>query len=71
MLVIVIFLLCGLGGYFLFTWLFDLVTGYEPTKTHKYIDRSVHHHYHDNRQLTVNGNKFTSDRDKSTVDIDP
>ena len=71
-LFILILLFVGLpiGGDFLLTWLFDIITGYEPTKTYKYIDRSTHHHYHDNRQLTIDGNKFTPNSDKSTIDTD-
>lgn len=70
MLVFLFLVLCCAGGYFLFTWLFDLITGYKPEKNYKYIDRSTHHHYHDNRHLTIDGDKFTVNRDKSTIDTD-
>lgn len=65
---IVIFLFIGLPilGYFLFTGLFDIIFGrinndpYSPSKPTKIIDKSVYHHYHDNRQIHVDGEKFES-----------
>lgn len=70
MVVLVLLFLCAFGGYFIFTFIFDLITGYRPEKSHKYIDQSVHHHYHDNRKLTINGDEFTPNGNKSTIDVD-
>ncbi len=45
------FVLFGLFGWFLFTWLFDLITGYKKGDNgfedkYTYIDKSVHYHQH-------------------------
>ncbi|MDF0706604.1 hypothetical protein [Flagellimonas okinawensis] len=74
-LLIIILLFIGLPvlGYFLFTGLFDAIFGksdndpYSPSKPTKIIDKSVHHHYHDNRQIHVDGENFESlvDKDKN------
>ncbi len=52
----------GLLGRFIFLTIFDSVFGkpkdeypYDST----YIDNSVHHHYHDNRSVHVNGEDVT------------
>lgn len=47
-LVILFLAVCGAAGYFLFTGIFDAVAG-KPNPP--YIDRSVHHHYHDERSV--------------------
>ncbi|MGN7514485.1 MAG: hypothetical protein ACTHOM_08925 [Allomuricauda sp.] len=74
LIIIVLFLGLPILGYFLFTGLFDAFFGksnndpYPPSKPTKIIDKSVHHHYHDNRQIHVDGEKFESlvDKDKNT-----
>ena len=72
--VIVIALFIGLPllGYFLFTGVFDLFFPKDSNDSYsgpsKIIDNSVHHHYHDNRTLYVDGDKILPNSDKSTVD---
>ncbi|MBO0323456.1 hypothetical protein J0X14_14200 [Muricauda sp. CAU 1633] len=63
----------GVLGYFLFTYVFDLFTKQEDDfyRPSKYIDNSVHHHYHDNRTLFIDGDKILRDRNESASDIDP
>lgn len=71
--VIALFIGLPLLGWFLFTGFFDTVTGFgtNEEKSSKYIDRSVHHHYHDNRQVHLDGESFKSiDNDKFTVNGD-
>ena len=66
---LVIFIGLPVLGYYLFTGVFDSITGYSKEGT--YIDKSthVHHHYHDNRSVHLDGNKLTSNRDEPTIDI--
>ncbi|MFC4219397.1 hypothetical protein [Flagellimonas marina] len=53
-------------GYFLFTGVFDMIFGkneeapYYQSNPTKIIDKSVHHHYHDNRKINVDGKEFKS-----------
>ncbi len=65
---LIIFLFIGLPvlGYYLFTGIFDIFfksgDGDYPTISNqqKIIDKSVHHHYHDKRQIHVDGKEFKS-----------
>ena len=66
MLGIIIFAIAfGLIGRWLALAIFDAIFGNQnQEKTNTYIDKSVHHHYHDNRSVhldkeTFNGNKIT------------
>ncbi len=38
-------------------------------ETHTYIDKSIHHHYHDNRSIHLDGNKITPNGKESTIDV--
>ena len=57
LIVLVFIIICGAIGYFVFTGLFDLIVGKNQDST--FIDKSVHHHYHDNRSITYEGETHT------------
>ena len=46
---------CGLAGYYLFTSIFNLFFPSDKNDSipPTVIDKSVHHHYHDNRTLNI------------------
>ncbi len=72
--IVFMFLVAGLLGYLLFTGIFGLFFNSSKYDDHysgpsKYIDNSVHHHYHDNRSVYLDGDKFIPDRDKSSSDV--
>lgn len=55
-LIIGFLIVCGAAGYYLFTFVFDLFFGKHLKDDHTpptYIDKSVHHHYHDSRTLNI------------------
>lgn len=48
----------GLAGWYLFTGIFDAIFKHDDQCTkNTYIDRSIHHHYHDNRSITFNSDE--------------
>ena len=55
LLIIGFLIVCGLAGYYLFTGIFNLFFPPDKydSKSSTYIDKSVHHHYHDNRTLNI------------------
>ena len=56
LLIAAIIILFGAAGYYLFTFVFDLFFGKHLKDDYNhptYIDKSVHHHYHDNRTLNI------------------
>lgn len=66
--VLLILWLALFGGslYLLISGLYRWLGGGEG----RYIDRSVHHHYHDNREqhLHLDGNSFPVYKDKTPID---
>ena len=34
-----------------------------------YVDKSVHHHYHDNRSIYLDGDKVLPNSDETTIDV--
>lgn len=54
-------LLCG----FIAVQIFDFFV--KPEKKDTFIDKSVHHHYYDNRSISINGNEIPVNRDESTI----
>ncbi len=73
-IVIALFIGLPLLGWFLFTGAFDLITGYKKDDSISTpwisIDKSTHHHYHDNRSIHLDGDKILPDRDETTIDIE-
>lgn len=74
LIIFFMFLIAGSLGYLLFTGIFGMFfnsSKYDDNYSgpSKYIDNSVHHHYHDNRVAYLDGDKFIPNRDKSSSDI--
>lgn len=61
--------ICGLIGRWIMLAIFDSVSGYEkPT----YIDKSVHHHYHDIRTINlIQGDKRTVFKPQIRTVVEP
>lgn len=72
LIIIILFVGLPLLGYFLLTGIFDMFVkkdDYDYQPPSKYIDNSVHHHYHDNRSIYLDGNKALPDSEESSSDI--
>lgn len=52
-IVIAGFILFGYIGYSIAIWLFELVFPKPKDKSIQFIDNSVHHHYHEHKNLTI------------------
>ena len=66
---IICFLVFGLLGRFVALTVFDLISG-SREKNSSYTDKSIHHHYYDNRQIHLNSDIITANRDEIPIDID-
>ena len=53
-------LICGYIGYFVFTSIFDWITGYSKEPKQTFIDNSIHYHRH----LTI------TNKDEPTITIE-
>jgi len=60
--IIVLFIVCAGGGYWLSTSIFDLFFGVNKNET--YIDRSIHHHYHKHEHKNIS---IIDDRTKEKI----
>lgn len=60
--IVIVFIVCVGGGYYVFTGVFDSIFGKRESKGGDYIDNTTHiyhnHHYHDNRTINVDGEEF-------------
>lgn len=54
---------------FIVLTVFDSFFKNKEEETHTYIDKSIHHHYHDNRSIHLDGNKITPNGKESTIDV--
>lgn len=54
---VVLFFICVGGCYVVFKAIGDAVFG-KGENQNTYIDKSVHHHYYDNRSINVNDETF-------------
>jgi hypothetical protein len=55
--VIILFVVCVGGCYLVAKAIGNAIFGASEKKD-TYIDKSVHHHYHDNRSINVDGETF-------------
>jgi diacylglycerol kinase family enzyme len=54
---LMLFILC-VGGCWLLAKLFGEAMFGKSDNKNTYVDKSVHHHYHDNRSINVDGETF-------------
>jgi len=56
--IILLFVGCVFGCRWLFLSIFDGLSGSSPKET--YVDKTthIHHHYHDNRSIIMDGEEF-------------
>ncbi|MCL6272539.1 hypothetical protein M3P19_00880 [Muricauda sp. 2012CJ35-5] len=64
LIVLFFFIVLPILGYLLFTGIFDMFFKAGDVDLNlsprKYIDKSTHYHYHDNRQIHIDGERFNT-----------